>query len=271
MSNIRAVSYGGGVQSTALLVLAANKQIDFNLFLFSNVGDDSERPDTLKFVRQVAMPFAKSHGIELVELNKTLRGGGTLTLMQAMEQDTKSIPIPMYLPNRAPGNRHCTWRFKIEVIAKELRLRGATKENKAILALGISLDEFSRSTTKSRIETQILSYPLIDMRIDRSQCVQIISDAGLQVPPKSSCFFCPFNSRKQWLTLLRKEPELFEKSVNLEKMLNERRRSLGKDHMYLSDLMKPLDKAITENGQLDMFDDDMESTSGCANAGYCMI
>lgn len=32
---IRSVSYGGGVQSTALLVLAAQRRIDYPLFLFA--------------------------------------------------------------------------------------------------------------------------------------------------------------------------------------------------------------------------------------------
>ncbi len=55
---IKVTSYGGGVQSTALLVLAAQGRIDFKTFLFCNVGDDSENPETLEYVRQIAIPFA---------------------------------------------------------------------------------------------------------------------------------------------------------------------------------------------------------------------
>ena len=44
---LRAVSYGGGVQSTALLVLAAERKIDFPLFVFANVGDRAENPDPI--------------------------------------------------------------------------------------------------------------------------------------------------------------------------------------------------------------------------------
>ena len=47
---LRTVSYGGGVQSTALLVLAAQRQIDYSIFLFANVGDDSENPATLRYL-----------------------------------------------------------------------------------------------------------------------------------------------------------------------------------------------------------------------------
>ncbi len=38
---LRSVSYGGGVQSTALLVLAAQGDIDFPLFLFANAVCDT--------------------------------------------------------------------------------------------------------------------------------------------------------------------------------------------------------------------------------------
>jgi hypothetical protein len=50
---IRAFSYGGW-QSTAALVLAAQGHIDFRTFLFANVGDDSEHPATLAYIRDHA-------------------------------------------------------------------------------------------------------------------------------------------------------------------------------------------------------------------------
>lgn len=37
-------SYGGGVQSTAVLVLAAQRRLSVATFLFANTGDDSEDP-----------------------------------------------------------------------------------------------------------------------------------------------------------------------------------------------------------------------------------
>lgn len=54
MTALRAVSYGGGVQSTALLVLAARGEIDFPLFLHADVGHDSEAKGTIRYVREVA-------------------------------------------------------------------------------------------------------------------------------------------------------------------------------------------------------------------------
>jgi len=51
---LKAFSFGGGVQSTAALVLAAQGRIDYHTFLFCNVGEDSENPDTLTYVQEVA-------------------------------------------------------------------------------------------------------------------------------------------------------------------------------------------------------------------------
>lgn len=65
---IKAFSFGGGVQSTAALVLAAQGRIDYRTFLFANVGSDSELPATLRYVRDFAIPFAEAHGLSIVEL-----------------------------------------------------------------------------------------------------------------------------------------------------------------------------------------------------------
>jgi len=123
---VRSVSYGGGVQSTALLVLAAEERIDFRTFLFSNVGDDSEHPASLDYVRRIAAPYADAHGIELVELHRHRRDGTPETLMGRLTKPgSRSLPIPVRMSNGMPGTRLCTAEFKIRVIAKELKRRGA--------------------------------------------------------------------------------------------------------------------------------------------------
>ena len=53
---LRFVSYGGGVRSTTLPVLAAQCRIDFAMFVMANFGGGSEHPATLHYVRAVAAP-----------------------------------------------------------------------------------------------------------------------------------------------------------------------------------------------------------------------
>lgn len=263
---LRAFSYGGGVQSTAALVLAARGSIDYPVFLFANVGEDSEHPDTLRYVHEVAMPYAAREGIELLELRKVTRDGQPQTLMQRIDASPRSVPIPMRMgEDGAPGNRTCTAEFKIRVVEKELRRRGATKEQRATIGLGISLDEIHRmkDAEDPRSPYQLREYPLIDRRMTRQDCLNVIADAGLPTPGRSACFFCPFHTGEEWSRLARTRPDLFEKACALEDKLHERGEQLGRGAFYMTRLGIPLRDAYNGD-QAPLFDDD-----GC-ESGYCM-
>lgn len=268
---LRTFSYGGGVQSTAALVLAVQKKIDFPIFLFANVGDDSEHPATLTYVRDVAMPYAAANGIELVELVKRMQRGARQGEVETLygrltRSESRSIPIPMRMSGSgAPGNRACTTDFKVRLIAGVLRQMGATSEAPAHVGLGISLDEFQRMRGDDPNFPHVHKvYPLIDFRLTRQDCMNIIERAGLPVPPKSSCWFCPFHRLPAWQHLKRETPELFERAVSLERQMNERRATLGLYQVWLTDKLRPLDQVVGD--QLDMFD---EIDDAC-ESGFCM-
>lgn len=308
---IRSISYGGGVQSTALLVLAAQQRIDFRIFLMANVGDDSENPGTLRYVEEYAKPYAAKYGIELAVLDRKKRDGSIETLMGRLrnpircgrckgsgavyysdtddqdaslppdldeprtcprcqgkrEVQSRSLPIPVRMSNGAPGTRSCTADFKIKVIAKELKRRGATAVNPATIGIGISVDEIHRANNRKVEPHEQVVYPLLDLGLRRTDCARIIREAGLPVPPKSSCFFCPFHRTETWHDQRREEPELFEKSCQLEDILNERRATLGKDPVYLTRFGRPLREAIPDGVDLlPMFDE----TDGLCDSGWCM-
>lgn len=253
------------MQSTALIVLAARGEIDFRLAIFANTGDDSEHPESIRYVREVAKPYAEANGIELLELNRRRRDGSIETLYGRLTSDSPAIGIPVRMNNSgAPANRNCTLDFKIRPIAKELKKRGASAISPATVALGISVDEYQRMRSSSGIPHELLTYPLIDKRIDRAACIGIIERAGLEVPPKSSCWFCPFHSISNWRKQLQTEPALFERSAELEQMLNDRRATLGKDPVWLTRKLIPLREAVTDDGQLNMFDG-----GSCDIGGYC--
>ena len=74
---LKVISYGGGVQSTAMVVLAVQGRIDADVALFSNVGDDSEHPATLEYVRNVMQHCDVDHVMPVwrlsEEINRFLR------------------------------------------------------------------------------------------------------------------------------------------------------------------------------------------------------
>lgn len=265
----RSFSYGGGVQSTAALVLAAQGEIDFRTFLFANVGEDSEHPDTLGYVRQVAMPYAEAHGLELLELHRVPTKGwaaGTVETLygQLTREGSRSLPIPVRMGNGAPGTRSCTANFKIKVIGKELKRRGASTDDPAIVGIGISVDEIERASpgVDPTAPYQDRTYPLLDLGLRRSDCRRIITEAGLPMPRKSACWFCPFHDGETWQRMKRQEPDLFEKACALEDLLNERRMMLGKDHVWFTRRARPLREVVNDQLTLDGMD-------GC-DSGWCM-
>jgi hypothetical protein len=271
---IRVISYGGGVQSTALVILAAQRDPEFETVmggqvtdaLFSNVGDDSEHPDALAFVREVVAPWALEQGVNVHELRRVKRDGTVETLWEQLTRpESRSIEIPVRMDNGSPGNRNCTSTYKIKVIAKWLRQQGATKDNPATVAIGISTDELERATRRRPHPAQEVVYPLLEMGWDRSRCQRLIKTTLGVLAPKSSCFFCPFHKSHTWAEMRRDEPHLFEKSAELESILNERRTMLGKDKVWLTRHNKPLAEAIGEaQAQLFAYD----GPEAC-DSGYC--
>ena len=277
---MRTFSFGAGVQSTAVLVLQAQGRLPepYDAFLFANVGDDSEHPDTLRYYREIHVPYAEKHGIHLEEVRRVKRDGTTPTIYQELLDlpDSRGAGIPVYMSNGAPGRRSCTADFKIHVIRKWQRQNGSSKENPAVCGLGISMDEIQRARTDSGFPDQTLDYPLLDLRLRRIDCYQIIEEAGLPKPPRSACYFCPFHSMEAWRTLKRETPDLFQKAVELEEAINVKRArlvatnlvtgqqpNLRSEQVWLTRKLRPLDQVVDDQLVLDLDGPDGCDTGSC--------
>jgi len=272
-TKLRIVSYGGGVQSTSLLVLAAQGRINFGTFVFANVGDDSEHPDTLRYIRDVAVPYTEANGIELVQLNRVRRDGSIETLFGRLTKPgSRSLPIPVRMSNGKPGRRSCTSDFKIRVIGKWLKAHGANASNPATVGIGISLDEIWRLNRRRAEAYENPVYPLLDHDppLRRADCETIIRAAGLPVPGKSACWFCPMKRPSTFAEMRRVQPDLFNRAAALERLLNERRATLGRDPVWLTRFNKPLAEAVpAAQEMLPGFDTDPQpGGEGCDN-GTC--
>lgn len=258
------LSFGGGVDTMALLVLLARGEIEADAVLFSNVGEDSEDPATLDYVRQVAIPYAEQHNIPFHVLQKTRKDGRQDTILQTIKRPNRSIGIPARMSGSgAPGNRTCTLNFKVQVCASYAWKHGARPKKPATMLIGIALEEFSRARTDSGKSYITLAYPLIDKRLTRQDCIRIIEQEGLPVPPKSSCWFCPYRTLSNWQQMRQQRPVLFWQAVELEQFINQKRASIGKDQVWLSGALKPLDKATSELQQLSLWPAAKEEEYSC--------
>lgn len=258
-------SFGGGWQTVAALALAASGELDYDTFVFANVGDDSENPGTLRYLRRYALPFAARHGLRLIQLERTRRDGGVETLYgRLMKEGSRSIPIPVRMSNGAPGTRSCTADFKIKVIGRWLKKQGASADNPATVAIGITVDEIERANNRRCEPHESVVYPLLDLGIRRADCPRIIAQAGLPLPPPSSCWFCPHHRMEQWRKMRREEPALFAKACHLEETINRRRHDLGRDPVWLTRFNAPLAQAVPTDAPLPLDDD-----AGACDGGWC--
>ena len=219
------------------------------------------------------MPFARAHGIELAQVRRRDRDGRPQTLLERVESSPRSVPIPIRMgASGAPASRSCTADFKIRVIEKELRRRGATKEARAVVGVGIFTDEPGRvgGELDPRSPYQLRRYPPYEMGLSRADCRQVIREAGLPLPPRSACWFCPFHSSEEWRRLARREPELFARACTLEDDLHRRGEALGRGGFFLTRHGVPL-RDLFHGDELTLFEDEdpLGLETGCAS-GHCM-
>jgi hypothetical protein len=111
------------------------------------------------------------------------------------------------LPGVAFNLGSCAMKWKIEPQNRWSRSWEPAKKawaagQKLLKLIGFESDEGHRlkradakahSGKLNKLEASRYEYqmPLMDWGINLEKCLQIIDDAGLPIPPKSACFFCP--------------------------------------------------------------------------------
>jgi len=263
-------SFGGGVQSVAAMVLAAQGKIPYDTFVFSNVGHDSENPSTLEYIEQIVAPYMQQHKLRFEVVQRLNKAQQPVTLYEYnMNPNNRSVTIPAHLKDGGPGQRSCTSDWKVRVIDKWIKTHCT---GLVYVGLGISVDEFTRMKKLKPVALRKAGplkstrYPLIDLRLTRDACIRIIQAEGLPIPEKSSCWFCPFHSAKAWLDLSVQQPDLFAKAVDLEEHINAKRELKGKDQLRLHTSWKPLSQVVSGD-QMAMFPEEDDNCEG----GYCFV
>lgn len=111
--------------------------------------------------------------------------------------------------------RSCTDHFKVRPLKRYMKERSGGEWRNAI---GFAADEEQRAANMrdyGRTGEEVW-FPLIERNLDRQACIAVIRDHGMEPPPKSGCYFCPFQ-RKDAVSQLRREyPSLYCKARRLE-------------------------------------------------------
>ena len=189
------LSYGGGVNSTAIIALAKLGRLPMpNHLVFSDTG--AEYPYTyeyLNYLEEQDMPIQFTY---LTGGTYRKREDNWETLIEYCQR--KQI-IPSIF------NRWCSMDWKVRPVDM---FRGDAE-----YWVGIDYGEAHRA---EKIHGKGIRFPLIELKMDRESCKKVIRDVGWGVPLKSGCYICPYQSRKDWISLREKYPELYQVVRGLE-------------------------------------------------------
>ncbi len=206
------LSFGCGVNSVAAYFLGG-----FDEAIFCDTG--CEYPKTYEYLNK----FMGKHPVTVI----------TPDIGSLYQYCWNYKMVPAIWP------RWCTVRAKIKPFVNYV-------DSPSFKLLAFSTDEVKRAkiSTKDGIEHR---FPLLEAEISRDDCKRIIKDAGFELPLRSRCFICPFQTIAEWKELRRNHPDLFCKAEQLEHRNREYRISKGKKPLYLYGNARPLREVVNEN------------------------
>lgn len=241
------VSYGAGTNSTALLIEMLNRNIPCDLITFADTG--GERPETYEYLEMFSKWLVSKGFPEIIVLKSE-----TPTKINGLEQlclSNKTLPSIVF------GFKKCSQQFKGEPQDKFIKNHPKVKEvwaagGKVNKYIGYDADEPHRANRvlNEKITNLFnMQYPLVEWNMGRDECIESIKKAGLPLPGKSACFFCPSSKPREILHLKETHPELLERALKMEENAKDGLTSvkgLGRNYSW-----KELVEA--DNAQMKMF------------------
>ena len=251
---ITVASFGGGTDSTAMLIGMMEKGEKVDLILFADTG--GEKPHTMHHIKRFSEWLVKNGmpDITVVRYKK-----------ETLEENCLRIKS---LPSIAYGFKKCSLKFKVQPQdqfvnnwqpAKDAWARG----EKVIKLIGYDASEGRRAERPSSPANQKkyqFRYPLIEWGWDRKKCIEVIRSAGLPLPGKSACFFCPSSKAQEVKQLAKDYPDLTQRAIAMEANAELTTiKGLGRDYSW-TELLK------FDDAQTKLFDSDWSTAEvpcGC--------
>lgn len=223
------LSLGAGVQSSALALMAATGEIGPTPHAAIFADTQAEPTSVYRWLDWLEAEIGRSS--HPFPVHRVTRGSLTeRALEMRVTSDGRRFSktdIPVFTKS-ATGSigrvmqRSCTYDFKIKPITQLVRRLAGVRRGQSHISvtqwLGISKDELQRAKT-SRERWMQLRFPLIELGLTRSDCVEWMQRRGYPKPPRSSCVYCPFHSLAEWRRLRDEEPEAFAAAVRFERDL----------------------------------------------------
>lgn len=275
---IHIISLGAGVQSSTMALMAA-------------AGEITPMPTCAIFADTQAEPKSVYTWLDWLEkqlpfpVHRVMKGSlSEAALAVRVSKKGNSYTnsnVPAFLKTEGVKRegkqmRQCTKDFKIDPILREVRKlakreisdwRKTGMVGAAVVQwIGISRDEIIRMKP-SRVRYIKHRWPLIDLDMRRSKCLEWMKAHSFPTPPRSACVFCPYHSNSEWLRLKTDDPEGFETAAKFEDAYQvslsqiQRRKAVP----FLHRSMKPLreiDFTEKEDPNFSLFGNECEGMCG---------
>lgn len=261
MSRTRIWNNGGGVQSAAIAALIVQGRIPKpDLAVIADT--ERERSTTWHYLERFVAPALASVGVQMHRIAKS--DWCNVDYLGGKDKDT--ILIPAFTTKNGEIGKletYCSAEWKRDAVR-----RWATKVHEvgpSTNLIGFSIDEVARAVRamnakKNQGKWQV-EFPLIDLGMNRGDCVALVERMGWPTPPRSSCWMCPNHHMQEWREI-RAHPVDWPKVVAFEREIRKH-----DPDVWLTDQAVPIDQASFGDEQEVLFGLDR----GACNSGMCFV
>jgi hypothetical protein len=219
------VSVGMGVDAIAATIALVRLGARIDLAIFSDTG--GERPETYAYIEIFDAWLRKHAGIPLTVMRLIPPKAPYSTLEGELMANAT-------IPGAALGPKSCSVKWKVKAIDSWIRGWNENGPRPAQDPWQPAIDCWERGDRVIRVigfdagakdrrrgaiegdESYQNFYALRELGMDRVDCANEILAAGLPLPIKSACFFCPFNKDDELRWLHHHHPDLFRRALVIE-------------------------------------------------------
>lgn len=220
-TDLLAVSFGGGDNSTAVLCGLYERGIRPDIITFADTG--GEKPHTERHVA-LMQPVVKLWWNMQITIVRKLYQGRFEGLEGECLRGHK-------LPALAYGSRACSVKYKIEpqnravkqmlwmrdgLTAKDWRAMKKAGDRRIVKVIGYHADEAHRVKVNKEEWWHRNWYPLIEWGWRHCDCVRAMMRNGIMPPGKSACFYCPANKPGEVINMRKEHPMLLARALAIE-------------------------------------------------------
>ena len=114
-------------------------------------------------------------------------------------------------------------------------------------------------------------WPLIELKMTRQDCNDVLERVGLPLPPRSACVGCPFHSDSAWRQLAAEASADFERACLVDDFIRDRARRQGRTLLGLCRGARPLRRVYGPGQALLLAGPDLVPyvDGGPCDSGYC--